>query len=56
VFAPALVFGLYYFLRSDVSLERLHSLAATDASSDEQQNDAPAILAGHAPEEKAALY
>jgi hypothetical protein len=32
LFAPAFFFGLYYFLRSDVSLARLRSLAATDAA------------------------
>ncbi|HEY9405650.1 MAG TPA: lysylphosphatidylglycerol synthase transmembrane domain-containing protein [Pyrinomonadaceae bacterium] len=30
VFAPALLFGIYYFLRSDVSLERLRGLASSD--------------------------
>lgn len=35
VFAPALVFGLYYFLRSDVSLERLRNLASSDARKDD---------------------
>ena len=30
VFAPALLFGLYYFLRSDVSFARLRSLTASD--------------------------
>ncbi|HEV2882583.1 MAG TPA: lysylphosphatidylglycerol synthase transmembrane domain-containing protein [Pyrinomonadaceae bacterium] len=37
VFAPALVFGLYYFLQSDVSLERLRNLASSEARYDEQQ-------------------
>ncbi|MFL6210814.1 MAG: lysylphosphatidylglycerol synthase transmembrane domain-containing protein [Pyrinomonadaceae bacterium] len=32
LFAPAFFFGLYYFLRSDVSLARLRSLAATEAA------------------------
>ena len=31
LFAPAFFFGLYYFLRSDVSLARLRGLAATEA-------------------------
>jgi hypothetical protein len=43
VFAPAVVFGLYYFLRSDVSLERLRSLASGD-SRDDQKNDTDATL------------
>ena len=30
VFAPALVFGIYYFLQSDVSLERLRGLASSE--------------------------
>ena len=47
VFAPALVFGLYYFLRSDVSLESLRSLATTETS-EQQRSDADAILAGRA--------
>jgi hypothetical protein len=40
VFAPALVFGLYYFLRSDVSLERLRRLAASETPEDEDADDA----------------
>jgi uncharacterized protein (TIRG00374 family) len=32
LFAPAFFFGLYYFLRSDVSLARLRSLAATEVA------------------------
>ncbi|HEV7904314.1 MAG TPA: lysylphosphatidylglycerol synthase transmembrane domain-containing protein [Pyrinomonadaceae bacterium] len=44
VFAPAVVFGLYYFLRSDVSLERLRSLATTDAHDTEQRDEADANL------------
>jgi uncharacterized protein (TIRG00374 family) len=32
LFAPAFFFGLYYFLRSDVSLARLRSLAATETA------------------------
>jgi hypothetical protein len=44
VFAPALVFGLYYFLRSDVSLERLRGLASSDGQRDETNT----TLARHA--------
>ena len=32
LFAPAFFFGLYYFLRSDVSLARLRELAAAEAN------------------------
>ncbi|HKP71859.1 MAG TPA: lysylphosphatidylglycerol synthase transmembrane domain-containing protein [Pyrinomonadaceae bacterium] len=42
VFAPAVVFGLYYFLRSDVSFESLRSLAASDAGEDAQRDEAGA--------------
>jgi uncharacterized protein (TIRG00374 family) len=44
VFAPAVVFGLYYFLQSDVSLERLRSLATTkpqEAQGDERDPTLP---------------
>jgi hypothetical protein len=37
VFAPALVFGLYYFLRSDVSLERLRGLASSGGARDDDE-------------------
>jgi uncharacterized protein (TIRG00374 family) len=48
VFAPAVVFGLYYFLRSDVSLERLRSLATTDARDTEHPDEAEAAPARRA--------
>ncbi|HYO99163.1 MAG TPA: lysylphosphatidylglycerol synthase transmembrane domain-containing protein [Pyrinomonadaceae bacterium] len=48
VFAPAVVFGLYYFLRSDVSLERLRSLATTETRVDERRDEADATLARRA--------
>jgi len=47
VFAPAVVFGLYYFLRSDVSFARLRSLASSDtndAQSDERRDETDATL------------
>lgn len=34
LFAPAFFFGLYFFLRSDVSMARLRALAATEARAD----------------------
>jgi hypothetical protein len=43
VFAPALLFGLYYFLRSDVSFERLRNLAASDPR-EEQRDETDATL------------
>lgn len=43
VFAPAVVFGLYYFLRSDVSFERLRSLASSEPH-DEQGTETSATL------------
>jgi uncharacterized protein (TIRG00374 family) len=49
VFAPAVVFGLYYFLRSDVSFARLRSLATTKPHDDAAQDDeAAATLARRA--------
>jgi uncharacterized membrane protein YbhN (UPF0104 family) len=47
VFAHALVFVLYYFLRSDVSLERLRSLASSE-SRDGQRDETGATLARRA--------
>ncbi|HEV2798956.1 MAG TPA: lysylphosphatidylglycerol synthase transmembrane domain-containing protein [Pyrinomonadaceae bacterium] len=44
VFAPALVFGLYYFLQSDVSLERLRSLAASEAKTGARRDETEATL------------
>ena len=54
VFAPAVVFGLYYFLRSDVSLERLRSLATTEPHN-EQVNKANVTLPGCATREVSPL-
>lgn len=39
VFAPAVVFGLYYFLRSDVSFARLRGLASGEARGDDKTRD-----------------
>jgi len=54
VFAPAVVFGLYYFLRSDVSLESLRSLATTEPH-DAQGNKAHVTLPGRATKEDLPL-
>lgn len=51
VFAPALLFGLYYFLRSDVSFARLRSLAMNEPG-EEPRDDADEILTGRTTEEK----
>ncbi|MDQ1558228.1 MAG: glycosyltransferase 2 family protein [Pyrinomonadaceae bacterium] len=50
VFAPAVVFGLYYFLRSDVSFARLRGLASGEARGDDKarDTDADATLAERA--------
>jgi glycosyltransferase 2 family protein len=50
LFAPAFFFGLYYFLRSDVSLARLRSLAAAEASATRTE----AINAAQAEDEPSA--
>jgi uncharacterized membrane protein YbhN (UPF0104 family) len=59
VFAPAVVFGLYYFLRSDVSLERLRSLTSTKSYDDDQSNaanvTANVTLPGRATKEESSL-
>lgn len=47
VFAPAVVFGLYYFLRSDVSFARLRSLASAEPD-DERRDESDATLARRA--------
>jgi uncharacterized membrane protein YbhN (UPF0104 family) len=52
-FAPALVFGLYYFVRSDISSARLRQLASTEAVEHAVEDDdivivenAPAVSSG----------
>jgi uncharacterized protein (TIRG00374 family) len=52
LFAPAFFFGLYYFLRSDVSLARLRGLAAAEAV--EAQADAIAQAHGEPDAQDAA--
>jgi hypothetical protein len=55
VFAPAVVFGLYYFLRSDVSLERLRSLISTKSYDADQNDTANVTLPGRATKEESSL-
>jgi glycosyltransferase 2 family protein len=40
-FAPALVFGLYYFIRGDISIERLRSLLSSEHAVEEIESEAP---------------
>jgi uncharacterized protein (TIRG00374 family) len=40
-FAPALVFGLYYFLHGDISIERFRSLLSSEHAAEEIESEAP---------------
>ncbi len=40
-FAPALFFGLYYFLHGDISIERFRSLLSSDHAVEEIESDSP---------------
>jgi uncharacterized protein (TIRG00374 family) len=40
-FAPAIVFGLYYFVHGDISIERFRSLLSGDKAVEEIESDAP---------------
>lgn len=40
-FAPALVFGLYYFVRGDISIERFRNLLSSEHAVEEIESDAP---------------
>ncbi|HMJ07746.1 MAG TPA: hypothetical protein VK468_01995, partial [Pyrinomonadaceae bacterium] len=40
-FAPAMVFGLYYFLRGDISIERFRSLLSSENAVEEIESDSP---------------
>ncbi len=40
-FAPAIVFGLYYFIHGDISIERFRSLLSGDNAVDEIESEAP---------------
>lgn len=40
-FAPAIVFGLYYFLHGDISIERFRSLLSSEHAVEEIESEAP---------------
>ncbi len=40
-FAPALVFGLYYFVNGDISLERFRNLLSSEHAAEEIESEAP---------------
>lgn len=40
-FAPAIVFGLYYFFHGDISIERFRSLLSSEHAVEEIESDAP---------------
>jgi uncharacterized protein (TIRG00374 family) len=41
-FAPALFFGLYYFIHGDISIERFRSLLSSEHAAEEIESEAPA--------------
>lgn len=41
-FAPALIFGLYYFAHGDISIERFRSLLSSEHAAEEIESEAPA--------------
>jgi hypothetical protein len=40
-FAPAIIFGLYYFLHGDISIERFRSLLSSEHAVEEIESEAP---------------
>lgn len=42
-FAPAIVFGLYYFIHGDISLERFRSLMSSEHAVEEIESEAPGL-------------
>ncbi len=40
-FAPALIFGIYYFIRGDISIERFRSLLSSENAEREIESDSP---------------
>ena len=40
-FTPALIFGLYYFLHGDISIERFRSLLSSEHAVEEIESEAP---------------
>jgi glycosyltransferase 2 family protein len=45
-FAPAVIFGLYYFFHGDISVERFRSLLSSDHAIEEIESEAPNLAAG----------
>jgi hypothetical protein len=50
-FAPALVFGLYYFIHGDISIERFRSLLSSGHAVEEIESEAPGSRSGVAGQE-----
>jgi uncharacterized protein (TIRG00374 family) len=46
-FAPALVFGLYYFLHGDISIERFRSLLSSEHAAEEIESESPNFQSQH---------
>lgn len=44
-FAPAIFFGLYYFVHGDISIERFRSLLSSDNAVEEIESDSPNVQA-----------
>ena len=40
-FAPALIFGLYYFVHGDISIDRFRNLLSSENAVEEIESDAP---------------
>jgi hypothetical protein len=40
-FAPAVLFGLYYFFQGDISIERFRSLLSSENAEREIESDSP---------------
>ena len=52
-FAPAIVFGLYYFAHGDISIERFRILLSSDKAVEEIESDAPGFADGPGPKPEA---
>jgi hypothetical protein len=44
-FAPAVIFGLYYFFHGDISIERFRSLLSSEHAVEEIETDSPDLIA-----------
>jgi uncharacterized membrane protein YbhN (UPF0104 family) len=42
-FAPAIIFGLYYFAHGDISIERFRSLLSSEHAVEEIESDSPNV-------------